>query len=400
MFDAPFEHYLTYGATDQQTVRALSERFTGLILPGTVAAFQREGTGGFVLALSAAKDQTPYVIDPRFPLFQQPLPQAKKSQIALAKIMGEPDLVGNTQPLPGFFTPARIDSIASNWAKFNLEYRKDVSAKFKKYADKLQEHVIHRDSSGPKYVLPPYMVCTGSADKWWEISDSLFERTVHHVGDPEKCVRVVAAKQAPYLHELLGAANSDRAAIWVSGLDEFRAPADDLAKYADAIRKSEKRLFALYGGFFSVLLSSVGLGGSCHGIGFGEHRLYLELPQSGPPPSRYYLPRLHRYISTELAFQLYESDPALAECECRVCDKQPPIDLDYHQLMMHSVLCRAHEIKEWIQYSLDEVVVRLEDERGDFFDRLLLSSATDIVRGDTRFAAAHLQIWINALRSL
>ena len=72
MFDVEFEHYLTYGATDQQTVRRLPGQFTGLMIPGTVAAFQREGTGGFALTLSATEAQTPYVIDPRFPLFQQP----------------------------------------------------------------------------------------------------------------------------------------------------------------------------------------------------------------------------------------------------------------------------------------------------------------------------------------
>lgn len=51
MFDTPFEHYLAYGATDQSTVRELAGKFTGLIVPGTVAAFQREGTGGFVLSV-------------------------------------------------------------------------------------------------------------------------------------------------------------------------------------------------------------------------------------------------------------------------------------------------------------------------------------------------------------
>ena len=45
MFDTQFDHYLTYGATDQRTLRELQDSFTGLIVPGTVAAFQREGNG-------------------------------------------------------------------------------------------------------------------------------------------------------------------------------------------------------------------------------------------------------------------------------------------------------------------------------------------------------------------
>ena len=70
MFDR-FSHLLSYGATDQKTVLELLGKYQGLIVPGTVAAFQRQGTGGFVLSLSATADAPPYRIDPRFPLFQK-----------------------------------------------------------------------------------------------------------------------------------------------------------------------------------------------------------------------------------------------------------------------------------------------------------------------------------------
>jgi hypothetical protein len=69
----PFEHYLSYGSTDQLTARNLTDIYDGLLIPGTVAAFQAEGTRGFVLTLSAAKSKD-YIIDPRFPLFQNRLP--------------------------------------------------------------------------------------------------------------------------------------------------------------------------------------------------------------------------------------------------------------------------------------------------------------------------------------
>jgi hypothetical protein len=82
-----FNHYLSYGSTDQQTMRELSGLYDGLLVPGTIAAFQAEGTKGFVLSLSARSGE-PYVIDSRFPLFQGALPKAKKSHIMLAAILG------------------------------------------------------------------------------------------------------------------------------------------------------------------------------------------------------------------------------------------------------------------------------------------------------------------------
>ena len=148
MFDVEFEHYLTYGATDQQTVRRLAGRFTGLMIPGTVAAFQREGTGGFALTLSATEAQTPYVIDPRFPLFQQPLHAPKKSHEALAAILGKPDLVSEQEPSVAKFSREVIDDIAKHWAELNANYRDSATAKFDKYAKRLNEAVVELPSEG------------------------------------------------------------------------------------------------------------------------------------------------------------------------------------------------------------------------------------------------------------
>src|SRR5438067_1190570 len=104
MFDA-FAHYLSYGATDQQTLRDLAGSYDGLVVPGTIAAYQRQGTGGFVLSLSATAAAPPYVIDPRFPLFQQRLQAPKQSHFALASLFGDyPDLIDiDNAPLPTDF---------------------------------------------------------------------------------------------------------------------------------------------------------------------------------------------------------------------------------------------------------------------------------------------------------
>jgi hypothetical protein len=72
MFDL-FSHYVSYGATDQETIRELTGAIDGrwcVLVPATVAAFQQQGTGGFILTLSATAEAPNYVIDPRFPLFQ------------------------------------------------------------------------------------------------------------------------------------------------------------------------------------------------------------------------------------------------------------------------------------------------------------------------------------------
>ena len=403
MFEAPFEHYLTYGATDQRTVRELQDSFTGLIVPGTVAAFQREGTGGFVLTLSATQAATPYVIDPRFPLFQKQLTKPKKSHLELASVLGDPRLVcPERDPEPGDFTPERIDQIARSWVEFNQGYQTAANAKFDKYAKRLNESVIPEQARSPRFVLAPYTMAFGSDDPWWEVSRMLYQRTCHHLGDSSDCIRVLAATNPDGLLRLTRDLPDSRSSVWVSGLDELRSDPALLHDYANAIHEvsADIEMFALYGGFFSVLLSAVGLRGSCHGIGFGESRAYPQLQRSGPPPSRYYMPTLHRYVLPDLAYQLWLHDPTLAECSCRVCGGLPPVELDYHSLMMHSVLCRAREIQDWVGADLPSIIERLEGERRAYLDSLGRSGAPDFIKEDGKRVAEHLKKWIRALSSL
>ena len=146
-FDA-FAHYLAYGATDQQTFIELRESYDGVLVPGTIAAFQRQGTGGFVLSLSATPESPPYMIDPRFPLFQQGLSKPKQSHVALAKLLGDPDLIQRRDPSPDLFPDARLEELAKRWARFNTEYGLTSNEKFDKYAKRLGHPVVAEAAQG------------------------------------------------------------------------------------------------------------------------------------------------------------------------------------------------------------------------------------------------------------
>jgi hypothetical protein len=395
-----FAHYLAYGATDQQTARELSNVYDGLLVPGTVAAFQLEGTGGFVLSLSATEAAPDYAIDPRFPLFQQPLPSAKKSHQALAELLGDPALVRPDAPQPEDFPSDRIDQLARAWIDFNRGYSTATLAKFEKYADRLGEPVEPGTVKGPEHVLALYVTAGGADDPWWEISRQLYEQSVAH--DPE-VIRVVAAKEPGQMDSLLSGVSDERVAVWASGLEELLLSPNELARYGLAIRDAAGRgtaAFALYGGFFHVLLGGVGLRGASHGIGYGEYRTWLELPQSGPPPARYYVRRIHRYVSQELAYQLYLRDRSLVECDCAECGGQPPIALDYHELMKHSVRARAEEIERWSEFEPEQAADLLETEHEAFGRAILNLNLPPFLAQPAGGSYDHLDRWARALRQI
>lgn len=399
MFERHFSHYLSYGATDQETARELRGEYDGLLVPGTVAAFQADGTRGFVLTLSASSD-TRYVIDPRFPLFQQRLIAPKRSHISLAEVLGDPGLVSvERDPQPEWFTRDRIESIAEAWIAFNRGYSKVKEEHFKKYAQRLGEEVVLKELiRRPDQVLPPYLMAGGIADAWWHVSVDLWEATKRAATD-EHLVRVVAARSSRDLRELGLACDEGELTIWASGLDELDVSIEGqhaLIAYRQSIRDlsaTGHQTFALYGGFFSVLMSAFGLRGSSHGIGYGEARVWLELPTSGPPPARYYLAEAHRYVSQDLAAILWQQARDLIECDCVECEGRNPALLEYQSLMKHSVHCRHKEIEDWGTLPASQQAARLRDAARTFREAIVNLDVPRALQRQADNSYAHLSAW-------
>jgi hypothetical protein len=397
----PFAHYLSYIATDQQTFRDLRNVYSGLVVPGTIAAWQRQGTGGFVLSLSATEASPPYVIDPRFPLFQQRLETVKQSHAALAEIFGDAALVQTgTRPEADQFPNDRLRNIAEHWVAFNKTYGQTSMASFDKYAKRLGEEVpMASNVSSPEAILAPYFVADGIGDPWWERSKRMFDETLQ-AGDGTTCIRVVAAEDVRALGELLPDIEDRNVVVWVSGLDEYEAPADALASYRHFIGAANsrgQRLFALYGGFFSVLQASTGLDGAAHGVGFSEHRQWRELPKSGAAPARFYMRRWHRYVPQDFAETLWVQDRSLCECPCSHCHGRSPNQMTYHDLMKHSVWCRQEEIDEWSTQPSSDAARALTQEWEASSETLSSLMLPPGVQGRGLRFIEHLPRWASAL---
>lgn len=399
MFEDRFNHYLSYSATDQQTVSRLVGQFDGLLVPGTIAVFQREGTGGFVLSLSAANGPFSYLIDPRFPLFQQALPSPKKSHTILAELLQDRALIQPLPPKASDFDSSRLRNIAESWLQFNVGYTTVAGGKIAKYAARLKIELIPNNARSPEAVIPPYFMCEGPEDPWWRHSLELFDATKLSAPRGTVLLRVVAAKDVTNLESLCLSVNDERVGIWVSGLNEVEADTGELYQYLKAIRSiSSKgmRPFALYGGFFSVLLQNAGLGGSSHGIGYGENRQWRELPQSGQPPARYYVPQLHRYLQPDEARRLQVADERLAGCQCAECIDIPANRLDYQALMRHSVNCRSVEVNEWANLELGQISERLTSEVNEWRQLLRSSRLTEVEVTHSFARSKHIDNWAQA----
>src|SRR5206468_96590 len=114
----------------------------------------------------------------------------------------------------------------------------------------------------PEAILAPYFACDGPGDGWWLRSRLFFDSTRAAAGGTGTVLRVVAGRTAAAVRALLDDVAPEPLIVWASGLDEHSAPASELEEYRRAIVAASRHgheTFALYGGFFSVLLRDVGL---------------------------------------------------------------------------------------------------------------------------------------------
>jgi hypothetical protein len=326
------------------------------------------------------------------------LPQRKLSHVRLAAQFKDPGLVTPTPPTPADFPAARITALATAWAEFNADYHGIAGGKFDKYAKRLGQDLLRDQAQPPKRLLAPYFVASNTHDPWWTLSKQLFDATPPHAG--VAIIKTVATDEASHLDALLAASESVQAIIWVSDLNELESSAADLRAYRTAIQNATARgtaVFGLYGGFYSVLCASAGLAGISHGVGFVESRAWVELPASGPPPARYYLPRVHRYAPVALAEALHRGSPQLTACACPDCSGASPFAMDKPALLRHAVRCRSDEIKIWASLDAAEAREKLSDECEAFDAEVGTANLVPQVRKTATRLTDPSRTWIAAL---
>lgn len=358
-----FEHWLSYSHTDQALLvdETLDAAWDGLVVPGTLAAYYFEGTGGFVLAR-----RRPYIIDPRTPLLQ-PIEQRtdpKVSQLELAKIHA-PELEGIWPDVEidiAYWQDERWPAVVGRVLDFQERYASSATGKIAKYQQLLTEAGqtpdLESDPEPPVRFVPPYFAVDGRSDPWWALTREAIEMAAERFTSRAVYPVLALGPSAPIatfadlLQEL--PAGIDTVFCWRGSWQEQNASEIDVAGWVTTIRVANERgirVLNLYGGYLSVLMGAVGLAGVNHGIGYSEARDVARLSETGAPPARYYVPAFRRFVPRAQAQPIIDGMPQDWRCRCAVCEGRsasgaPPSLQSYtaEDLKRHFLLCRSAEI--------------------------------------------------------
>lgn len=408
------KHFLAYGNSDQVSFRdrEVCDAFHYMTVPGTIAAYYEEATAAFVL--SAEID---YVIDPRSPLFQDRLTNARASHYSLGAWHGasvshrleEGRAAGVALFPPAFYDEEVLRDMTHSVIGHQRQYAEragTVTKKLNRYrrlraqAQQRDPEDVARSVRSPSFVLTPYFAARSlEGDPWWGLTRTIWQRALE-LDEPSSISPVICVASPRLLADALRAVPegmSPTRFFWITDFDERRVTVEDLRDVYTAVQSTAHgvNLVNLYGGFFSICLGKAGLWGFSNGLGYSESRAWPELTSTGAAPARYYMRELHMYTSPAVAQSLVDADPAFA-CPCSACDAARAhggsiVGMGYHLLKRHFALARRWENELVDRSSLSEIVTHLRGSEERF-----RTIAAMLPRAN-RPSVMHLSNWARAL---
>lgn len=397
------QHFLAYGHADQDFFRGQTDLYDGLTIPGTIAAFYQQGTGGFVLA-----QHKPYFIDPRTPVFQIAPGQLRKSHWALASIHGATvrKKVETGSLDPTSLTPEQLREMTVAVLQFQETFAQKSTQKIDKYLKMIGQESAGGNFNAPAWLVPPYFYDPSVRGANYGVSLDIARMAQAENGGervhPIACVdkRALSTAGSDVNNLIDDYAPFSQTILFFSVFEEANASEPQLQGFWNLVRGLSGRgrpPFMLFGGYFSILAHYVGLAGFSHGIGYGESRNALS-PVSGPPGKRFYIPALRRFFTVAEAEYLIAADRkerGLFQCVCGPCEAaraagRGALDRRTREDIFHHFLRVRHDEVMSIQIrKLTDLVADLRDVH---------NYATSIARGFAN-KLTYLARWANAIQT-
>lgn len=225
----------------------------------------------------------------------------------------------------------------------------------------------------PIFLIAPYFFLQAN-DEWLNKNISLIEQSISLKGDFEIYSQLVISKHLLDKAVLRGGdsdldtivtkyseQNVSGYLVWVDNYIEHDEPSESLVKYSEilkTLKSGDKKVNALYGGYFSVLLGHKDiaiLDGVAHGLEYGEARAVVPVG-GGIPRAKFYLPKLHKRVDF----------PDMVEF---LKEKEIDTKEKYHQEICDCSTCRE--------------VIRSNDVLTEFTNAFGQTKSTTIKRGDS-----------------
>jgi hypothetical protein len=342
--------------SEKEYIEKVAQFLDGLILGANVMEATPGATASLLLKLGGAQVGLRYLLDPMtyaYGCYIDPQSKVyrddmdwiksdqkgrngkiirtfKRSYRSLADQLGgifSSALSSNSAIKPSTFSSAKVyQDTCRSVVDYQLER---VSAEYKKDAEYA---AFAAEIPKPNVVFAPYFyIDPKRADEWVEVMLELARTTI--ALQPGCPVHVVVCIDESflsnqqffdYLTAELPKTHVHGVWIWLSRLHEESAGKDKLRVYRTCIEHLSKHMqvFALHGGYFSLIMSKFGMSGVSHGVGYGEQKDVVPVIGQSTPTVRYYLKPIHRRLGVAQIERCFDAlkITTVAEFHKQVCD--------------------------------------------------------------------------------
>ena len=212
------------------------------------------------------------------------------------------------------------------------------------YQKKRVSNALKKESEGtdffenvpaPCLILAPYFFMpVGDELRWLDVFNSIAVESLKH--EPNNLYiklcfdkSMLANQEAIKKITAICRHNIKGVWLWIDDLNEETSSEDTLSSLADlvvTIKKHGKEVVNRHGGFYSSILSKLGMSGICTGVGYGEKRPVEPVVGKMAPVINYYVPGLHGKLGSLDVEQSFEhlniktADEFFQNiCSCVVC---------------------------------------------------------------------------------
>lgn len=341
------EHWMMFSTFAEQRyfTHPSKDTYTGVLLNANMVAHAPDGLAAFVLEKTS--NQT-YIIDPlthafqHSPEFYSDADGKPKSSIKkLADFYGEPiaTILGERALSPLDFAN---DAVLQRFVTNCIEFQKNELATIMRASDSMKYFPESaKNQLAPYAVLAPYFYLTETTYvPWLEVMVRAGKIARKEYSGHKLFASIVISKGIILKEEIytdiaskLSEVGFDGYCLWVDSFDEKNASGTELKGFlgiARLLRKNDRSVINLHGGYFSVLaagkLGAASLTGVVHAPEFGELRAVVPVG-GGIPIARYYIPSLHARIKYKDTVRFFQKKNWLNNekvfyanvCDCPEC---------------------------------------------------------------------------------
>lgn len=181
------------------------------------------------------------------------------------------NILKRRQLIPKDFLDAN-STLIQDFTKNIISFQKDIFKTIPSQQSILEYTKIlgkKTEAPAPLFLTTPYFYFTSIDDPWYEISIKIAKQSIKLKGEHELyavlCFSKELLRNEYYIEKIVkDYAGFDGYLIWISDFDEKVESEEYLSglkTFVKKLSKSKKPIFTLYGEFFSLLLSKLGLTG-------------------------------------------------------------------------------------------------------------------------------------------